>query len=198
MSSNSPSPLDLHGAALNQHGAVTFLEHTPVGVAHLLLTLLRYKCVLAMVTSIPMVVGSLSMWWIERADSSALMMLAFGLVAAVFGLGAWAAYAIFGWLRRRFQHPPARVLELSRFGLRVSAQCDPTTVGGPLTDPFGRALIPWTAWSDVSGDAIVDGTLSFTLYAAPGRVDLALTPVRATEARDLARALWAEAHRPVG
>ena len=197
MSSNSPSPLDLHGAALAQHGAVIFLEHTPANLGHLLLTLLRFKCAVAMVSSFTMVVASLYMAWMARAEPSDSMMLAFGLVSAVFGLGAWAAYAIFGWLRRRFQNPPARVLELSRFGLRVSAQCDPTTIGGPLTDPFGRALVPWTAWSDVSGDTIVDGTLSFTLYAAPDRVDLALTPVRATEARDLARALWAAAHRPV-
>ena len=197
MSSIVQSPLSQHGA-LAQHGAVTFLEHTPLGVAHLLLTLLRYKCALVMVSAFTMVGASLYMEWTERAERSDSMMLAFGLVCAVLGLGAWGAYAIFGWLRRRFQGPPARVLELSRFGLRVSAQCDPTEVGSPLTDPFGRALIPWTAWSDVSGDAVVDGSLSFTLYAAPGRVDLALTPSRAAEARDLARALWAEAHRPIG
>lgn len=185
------SPLSPYFAALDLHGVVTLLEHTPVGAGHILLTLLRFKCVSVMLASGFCFVSWLRVSWELREDGGAQVFAPFAVLVTVLGLCAWAVFALAGWLRRRWQPPPARVLELARYGLRVSEQGRPTLPDAPLIDAHGRTLLPWTPWRDVSGDRVDGGVLSFALHVPPMRVDLSLGPSCAAEIGALARTLAA-------
>lgn len=190
----TPSPLSPYFATLDMHGVVTLLEHTPVGAGHILLTLLRFKCASVMLGSAFAFVACLRASWEIRDDGGAEVFAPLLVITLILGLGAWAAYALFGWLRRRWQPPPARVLELARYGLRVSEQARPTVPDAPLIDSHGRTLLPWTPWRDVSADGVEGGVLSFALHVPPERVHLSLGPSCAAEISALARALAAMSH----
>jgi hypothetical protein len=188
------SPLSPYFAALDLHGAVTLLEHTPLRARHILLTLLRFKCASVMLASGFGFASCLRASWEVRDDGGALVFAPLTVFTLALGLGAWVAYILFGWLRRRGQPPPARVLELARYGLRVSEQGKPALADSPLIDAHGRTLLPWTAWRDVSGDSVDEGVLSFALRVPPGRVELSLGASCAAEVSALARALAAMSH----
>lgn len=190
----TPSPLSPYFAALDLHGAVTLLEHTPLGAGHFLLTLLRFQCASVMLASGFGFIACLRASWEIRDDGGASVFAPIIVVTLVLGLGAWAAYALFGWLRRRGQPPPARVLEIARYGLRVSEQGKPTVPDAPLIDAHGRTLLPWTPWRDVSADSVDGGVLSFALHVPPERVELSLGPSCAAEISALARTLAAMSH----
>ena len=62
------SPLSPYFAALDLHGTVTLLEHTPLGAGHFLLTLLRFKCASVMLGATVSAVSCLYACWVNRAD----------------------------------------------------------------------------------------------------------------------------------
>lgn len=193
-----PSPLDAHPTLLDPQGVAPFLEHTPTSATHVVLTLLRFSCAKAMVlfglNAAPLAVLAIR----YRAEDSLATLALFAAIMALFALVAWVGYRVFGRMQRRRVPPPARLLELSRFGLRVSDQRCPTAPQGPFVDPHGRPLLPWTPWRDVARCEARGASLAFALHTPPGRLDLSMTPSGARDASALAAALWAEAHRPIG
>ncbi|MDO9018920.1 MAG: hypothetical protein Q8S73_25060 [Deltaproteobacteria bacterium] len=192
-----PSPLDAHPALLDPQGVVPFLERTPIDAAHVVLSLLRFKCIGAMILFGINAVSAVFFAIRYRADGGLAMAGVSAAVLAPFSLGAWLAYRLFGWMQRRRAPPPARLLELSRFGLRVSDQLCPTAPDGPFVDPHGRALLPWTPWRDVARCEARGASLAFALHTPSGGFDLSMTPSGARDAAALAAALWAEAHHPI-
>jgi hypothetical protein len=193
-----PSPLDAHPTLLDPQGVAPFLEHTPTSATHVVLTLLRFSCAKAMVL-FGLNAATLAVLAIRyRAEDGLAMLGLFAAIMALFALVAWVGYRVFGRMQRRRVPPPARLLELSRFGLRVSDQRCPTAPQGPFVDPHGRPLLPWTPWRDVARCEARGASLAFALHTPPGRLDLSMTPSGARDASALAAALWAEAHRPIG
>lgn len=195
--SSIPSPLDAHAAQLNQRGSVLFLEHTPTDFFHSFLAVLQFNCAMTMAGTGLSTLAAAAFAFVYRAEGG-LVMLAYALLPALLTLASWVGYKVVGWARRRNAPPVARMLELSRFGLRVSEQHAPTPIEGPFVDRHGRALLPWTAWSDATQCAVHGAALSFALLSAPNWIELSMTTEGAQEARALAVALWTEAHRPIG
>jgi|GEM_PF-3317363 len=193
-----PSPLNTHPTLLDPQGVAPFLEHTPTSATYVVLTLLRFSCAKAMVL-LGLNAATLAVLAIRYCAEDSLATLGlFAAIMALFALVAWVGYRVFGRMQRRRVPPPARLLELSRFGLRVSDQRCPTAPQGPFVDPHGRPLLPWTPWRDVARCEARGASLAFALHTPPGRLDLSMTPSGARDASALAAALWAEAHRPTG
>jgi hypothetical protein len=182
--SSAPSPLDVHAETLRQRGAVIFLERGQASIVNTLLAILQLKCALAVLVCVPGCLAFAVSSARDRTPDDAAVSLCIAGALAVVGLGAMLGYHVLGWMQRRDPRPHARALELSRYGLRVCAQ------GAPADD---AALLPWTAWRDVTHCAVVEGSLSFALLAQPGWITLSMTSAGAEEARALALALWTEA-----
>lgn len=194
--SSIPSPFAAHPALIDPDAVAPFLEHTPTDAGHVVLSLLRFACASGMalfgLNAVTFAVFAIR----YRAQGSFAMLGLSAGVMALFGLVAWVAYRVFGRMQRRSVPPAARLLELSRFGLRVSDQLCPTAPDGPFVDPDGRALLPWTPWRDVAGCEARGASLAFALHTPSGRIDLTMTPSGARDACALAAVLWAGAHRP--
>ncbi len=145
---------DSYSAYLNHHGLIPFIEEKNRGFGYYVLCGLRCQCILVMAAGVTYLVIGISDGIDEFLHGAAHgasfeatpFLLSGGLAVSLI---AWLFYRLFGWLLRALQGPPARLVDLSYYGLRVSSQYGVQPVHGPALDAHGRVLLPWTDWLDI-------------------------------------------------